>query len=123
MVQEKHKPAGLPINGSLQFDHISFNVDDHEALVNLKIHLENCGLEVTEMIDHRIIHSIYFTEPNGIALEASYWVSDPTQNEETDYSDHRFLEDPDPVSSVRDSQSVTDGHKSAHDTIMNLNLD
>ncbi len=110
MVQEKHKPAGLPMNGWLQFDHISFNVDDHEALVNLKSHLESCGLEVTEMIDHRIIHSIYFTDPNGIALEASYWVSDPTQNEETDYSDNRFFEDPDPVSSVRPTSGISGSH-------------
>ena len=95
------------MNGWLQFDHISFNVDDHEALMNLKSHLESCGLEVTEMIDHRIIHSIYFTDPNGIALEASYWVSDPTQNEDTDYSDNRFFEDPDPVSSVRPTSGIS----------------
>ena len=52
------------------------------------------------MVDHRIIHSIYFTDPNGIALEASYWLNDPTVRE-ADYADPQLFADPDPVPSAR----------------------
>ena len=52
------------------------------------------------MVDHRIIHSIYFTDPNGIALEASYWLNDPTIRE-ADYADPELFADPDPVPSAR----------------------
>ena len=57
-------------------------------------------MEVTRVVDHRIIHSIYFTDPNGIALEASYWLNDPTIRE-ADYSDRELFADPDPVPSAR----------------------
>ena len=32
---------------------------------------EAFGSEVTEVVDHQVMHSIYFNDPNGIALEAS----------------------------------------------------
>jgi hypothetical protein len=44
--------------------------------------------------------SIYSTDPNGIQLEASFWVLDPT-TVEPDYSDTRFFDDPDPVPAAR----------------------
>ena len=100
MVEEFHKPAGQPARGRWQFDHVSFNVEDEKALLELKAHLEASGVEVTEIIDHKIIHSIYFTDPNGIALEASYWVKDPT-GKELDYSDPTFFQDPNPVPSAQ----------------------
>ena len=100
MIEEFHKPAGLPASGRVQFDHISFNVESEEALLELKAKIEGQGVEVTEVIDHKIIHSIYFTDPNGIALEASFWIQDPT-GKEPDYSDKTFFTDPDPVPSAR----------------------
>ena len=36
------------------------------------------GCEVTEVVDHTIVRSIYFTDPHGIALEASWWAIDAT---------------------------------------------
>jgi catechol-2,3-dioxygenase len=90
----------------VQFDHISFNVEDEEALLALKASLEGKGVEVTEVVDHKIIHSIYFTDPNGIALEASYWIKDPT-GKEHDYSDSTFFTDPDPVPSARPPVKVS----------------
>ena len=36
------------------------------------------GSEVTDVVDHGFMRSIYFTDPNGIALEASWWSDDPT---------------------------------------------
>ena len=106
MIEEFHKPAGLPAKGRVQFDHISFNVEDEEALLALRASLESKSVEVTEVVDHKIIHSIYFTDPNGIALEASYWIKDPT-GKEPDYSDATFFTDPDPVTSARPPVKVS----------------
>jgi hypothetical protein len=43
--------------------------------------------------------SIYFTDNNGIALEATYWVEDPNQRE-LGYASIRFFLDPDPVLAI-----------------------
>ena len=37
--------------------------------------LKAAGSEVTDVVDHGFIRSVYFTDPNGIALEASCWVA------------------------------------------------
>ena len=105
MVEEFHKPAGAPASGRVQFDHVSFNVENEEALLELKARLEQHEVEVTRVVDHRIIHSIYFTDPNGIALEASYWLNDPTLRE-ADYADPELFADPDPVPSARPKVSA-----------------
>ena len=105
MVNEFHKPAGLPASGRIQFDHVSFNLENEEALLELKAKLEDHGVEVTEIIDHKIIHSIYFNDPNGIALEASFWVHDPTRRN-LNYSDPTFFTDPDPVPSAREKMKA-----------------
>ena len=44
----------------------------------LRARLKSHGCEVTDVIDHGFVRSIYFNDPNGIALEASWWVVDPT---------------------------------------------
>jgi catechol 2,3-dioxygenase-like lactoylglutathione lyase family enzyme len=72
------KPAGIPDGRAVQFDHVSLNLPDHEALLALRQRLLAYRCEVTEVIDHGLMQSIYFTDPNGIALEASCWVHDPT---------------------------------------------
>jgi len=56
---------------------------------------------VTRVIDHQIIHSIYFHDNNGIALEASVWVTDPTSHA-PDYADPIVFQDPDPVPALRE---------------------
>jgi catechol 2,3-dioxygenase-like lactoylglutathione lyase family enzyme len=88
------KPAGMPAAGR-QFDHLSFNVDTYEDLLALQKRLREHGVDVTRVVDHKFIHSIYFDDPNGIALEASVWLMDPES--EVSY------QDPDPVSAVKDS--------------------
>jgi catechol 2,3-dioxygenase-like lactoylglutathione lyase family enzyme len=93
------KPAGWPVKQTLQFDHLSFNLPDHGALMSLQDRLRAAGVGVTEEIDHGFIHSIYFTDPNGIALEASYWLSDATARED---GDRAAFNDPDPVPAVRE---------------------
>ena len=35
MVDEFHKPAGAPASGRVQFDHVSFNVESEEVLLEL----------------------------------------------------------------------------------------
>jgi len=87
------KPAGMPESGR-QFDHLSFNVETYEDLLALQKRLRDKGVEVTRVVDHQFIHSVYFDDPNGIALEASVWLMDP----ETEVA----YDDPDPVSAVKE---------------------
>ncbi|HEX3607225.1 MAG TPA: VOC family protein [Candidatus Dormibacteraeota bacterium] len=93
------KPAGWRVEQALQLDHLSFNIPDHQALLDLQARLQEAGVEVTEEVDHGFIHSIYFTDPNGIALEASFWLADATARPEDDRG--AFM-DPDPVAAVRE---------------------
>jgi catechol 2,3-dioxygenase-like lactoylglutathione lyase family enzyme len=87
------KPAGEPASGR-QFDHLAFNVDGYEDLLALQQRLREAGVEVTRVVDHQFIHSIYFDDPNGISLEASVWLIDPES--EVVYGD------PDPVEAVKE---------------------
>jgi catechol 2,3-dioxygenase-like lactoylglutathione lyase family enzyme len=97
------KPAGIPDSRAVQFDHVSFNLADEQALLNLRARLKAAGSEVTDVIDHGFVRSIYFTDPNGIALEASWWVTDAT-GRDADYSDGRLFSDPNPVPAVIELQ-------------------
>ena len=96
MVEEFHKPAGQPANGQLQFDHVSFDVESEEALLELQAKLAAADVDVTHVVDHKIIHSIYFTDPNGIALEASVWIINPTGHS-PDHGNADVFQDKDPV--------------------------
>lgn len=55
-----------------------------------------------EVVDHKFIHSIYFTDPNGIALEASVWITNPT-GKAPDYSNPYVFQDPEPVPALREA--------------------
>jgi catechol 2,3-dioxygenase-like lactoylglutathione lyase family enzyme len=94
------KPAGgPPPEFPIQLDHISFNLPDEDALEALRARLEAFGSEVTEVVDHGFVRSIYFTDPHGIALEASWWAIDAT-GRPADYDDRRVFGDPNPVAAV-----------------------
>jgi catechol 2,3-dioxygenase-like lactoylglutathione lyase family enzyme len=95
------KPAGVPDPRASQFDHVSLDLADEEALLRLRDRLKASGSEVTDVVDHGVMRSIYFTDPNGIALEASWWALDPT-GRPADYGDRRFFADPDPVPALRE---------------------
>ena len=95
------KPAGGPSDRTIQLDHISFNVPDEHALHQLQTRLKAAGCEITEVVDHDIMRSVYFTDPNGIALEASWWAVDVT-GRPADYGDKRVFSDPDPTPAVRE---------------------
>lgn len=92
-----YKAAGVPGSGR-QFDHVSFNVKDRESLLAMQERLREKGWPVTEVIDHSIVHSIYFDDPHGISLEISYWLVDVEQNHA--YQDSR------PVPAVRESSET-----------------
>lgn len=94
------KPAGLrDTSRPMQFDHLSFNLADEQAIVDLRDRLRDLGCEVTEVVDHSIVRSIYFHDPHGIALEASWWAIDATGHA-ADYQDPRLFADPNPVPAV-----------------------
>ena len=98
-VEHFAKPAGIPDPRASQFDHLSLGLADEAALGDLRARLLENGCEVTEVVDHDIMHSIYFTDPNGIALEASWWTLDATA-EAADHSNQRLFGDADPVPAV-----------------------
>jgi catechol 2,3-dioxygenase-like lactoylglutathione lyase family enzyme len=95
------KPAGAPPSRTIQFDHLSFNLPDEHALLHLRDRLQSAGCEITEVVDHEIVRSVYFTDPNGIALEASWWAVDGT-GRAADYGDKELFADPDPVPAVQE---------------------
>jgi catechol 2,3-dioxygenase-like lactoylglutathione lyase family enzyme len=101
------KLAGVPDRRAAQFDHLALNLRDEEALHDLRLRLKGAGHEVTDIVDHGTVRSIYFTDPTGIALEASWWVLDPTDGL-VDYEDDRFFADADPVPAVLELRA-TDG--------------
>jgi catechol 2,3-dioxygenase-like lactoylglutathione lyase family enzyme len=95
------KPAGVPDPRAMQFDHLSLNLPDEQALESLRRRLKEHGCEVTDVVDHGFMRSIYFTDNNGIALEASWWVTDAT-GRPADYGDEQLFADDAPVPAVRE---------------------
>jgi len=95
------KPAGVPYEKAPQFDHLSINLPDEDALLRLRDRLKSHGCEVTDVVDHGFLRSIYFSDNNGIALEASWWTLDPT-GRPVDYGDERLFSDSDPVPAVQE---------------------
>lgn len=49
--------------------HFAMEVADEFDLKRMKTRLENCGISVIGTIDHGIVKSIYFFDPNGVRLE------------------------------------------------------
>jgi catechol 2,3-dioxygenase-like lactoylglutathione lyase family enzyme len=88
------KDHGYPVSGPLVFDHVSFGVENHEALWELRDRIDAAGFWVSDMIYHGIIHSIYSFDPNGIPIEFTVAV------EEVDIASNPKLIDSAPVSSA-----------------------
>lgn len=102
------KPAGVPYAKASQFDHLSLNLPDEEALLRLRDRLKSHDCEVTDVVDHGFIRSIYFSDTNGMALEASWWTLDAT-GRPADYGDQRLFADDNPVPALqelRDSDAL-----------------
>jgi catechol 2,3-dioxygenase-like lactoylglutathione lyase family enzyme len=95
------KAAGVPDPRAVQFDHLALNLPDEDALVELQQRLRRADCEVTDIIDHGGVRSVYFTDPNGIALEASWWVHDAT-GRRANYDDPGSFADPNPVPALQE---------------------
>ena len=99
------KPAGVPDPRATQFDHLALNLPDENALHGLRRRLAQADCEVTDIVEHNSVHSVYFTDPNGIALEASCWVRDVT-GRTSDYDDAQIYGDPDPVPALHELRTT-----------------
>ena len=99
------KPAGVPYPQASQFDHLALALPDEEALLRLRDRLKEHDCEVTDIIDHGSVRSVYFTDPNGIALEASWWVRDVT-GRSADYDDDELFSDPNPVPALDELRMI-----------------
>lgn len=99
------KPAGVPDPRATQFDHLAVNLPDEHALHALRRRLAHAGCEVTDIVEHSSVHSVYFTDNNGIALEASCWVRDVT-GRTSDYDDDQIYSDPDPVPALHELRTT-----------------
>ncbi|TDJ23982.1 MAG: VOC family protein [Gammaproteobacteria bacterium] len=60
---------GRDENTPVWVQHIALKVENREALLASKTHLEAAGIEVLGPVDHGIFDSIYFFDPNGHRLE------------------------------------------------------
>ena len=89
------KDAGLRASGR-QFDHVSIGVDSEETLLELQRRTRDARVPASDVVDHDMVHSIYFEDPNGISLEFSVWTQD-LENEP-------IFKDPDPVPALRESR-------------------
>ncbi len=86
------KDSGTPDSGR-HFDHVSICVDSEETLLRLQKQAREAGVPATDVVDHGMVHSIYFDDPNGISLEFSVWTQDLEKEP--------MLNDQDPVPSLR----------------------
>ncbi len=68
----EYKFHGERSSAPLGFDHLSMSVDSVEELFAFKDKLEAAGCKVHGAVDHGIIWSIYFFDPNNIPLEISW---------------------------------------------------
>ncbi|MBI2850612.1 MAG: VOC family protein [Chloroflexi bacterium] len=66
------KEHGRPVAGPFVFDHVSFGVESEADLWELKDKLEAAEFDVSDVINHGFIHSIYAHDPNGIPIEFSH---------------------------------------------------
>ena len=99
------KPAGMPDPRAPQFDHLALNLPDQDALTDLRRRLTHAQCEATDIVEHNSVHSIYFNDNNGIALEASCWVRDVT-GRASDYDDDQIYGDPDPVPALHELRTT-----------------
>ena len=101
------KPAGMPYAKASQFDHVSLHLPDEDALLRSQDRLKSHDCEVTDVIDHGFLRSVYFSDNNGLALEASWWTIDPTARP-VDYGDDRLFADANPVPAVTELRTNGD---------------
>ena len=90
------KDAGMPASGR-QFDHVSIGMESEEALSQLQKRAREAGVPASDVVDHGMVRSIYFEDPNGISLEFSVWTQDIDKEP--------VFNDDDPVPALREGTS------------------
>ncbi len=90
----QRKDSGTPASGVL-FDHVSITVESDADLTALGDRLRDAGYDPSDIIDHGLVHSLYATDPNGIAIEFSVPVRDLDADP--------YFDDSDPVPSARET--------------------
>lgn len=70
---------GKDPNSPAWVQHIAFEVEDMEALLSAKEHIQASGVEVLGPVNHGIFKSIYFFDPNGHRLELAANTGTPEQ--------------------------------------------
>jgi catechol 2,3-dioxygenase-like lactoylglutathione lyase family enzyme len=79
-------PLGEPPHPAYHtFQHIAVQVDSPATVDRWAVWLEKNGIEVLGPVDHKIIYSIYFHDPNGIRLEITAATS-PTWNDNAEFA-------------------------------------
>ncbi|EBA07806.1 VOC family protein [Sagittula stellata] len=61
--------------------HFAMEMDSIEDVLAMRKRLHDAGVEVTDIVDHEFIHSIYFFDPNGLRLEVTTRVEPPSYME------------------------------------------
>jgi glyoxylase I family protein len=84
------KPDPSP-NTPAWVNHIALRVDDIAKLEQMKTRLGEAGIEVLGVINHEIIQSIYFFDPNGIRLELTTQTASAEEMEEAGKTAHADL--------------------------------
>lgn len=69
------KDSGIPASGR-QFDHVAIAVASEEDLRAAQDRLRAVGHDVSEVVDHGLVRSVYFEDPNGISMELAVWFRD-----------------------------------------------
>jgi catechol 2,3-dioxygenase-like lactoylglutathione lyase family enzyme len=89
------KDSGVPASG-IQFDHVSIGVESDADLDAIRKRLSDAGADVSEVVDHGLLRSVYATDPNGISIEFSV----PAR----DLDAEPLFDDADPVPAAREQQ-------------------
>ena len=76
--QAAEKPANTPD----WVNHLALEVSSLDELQRAKARLEASGVKVIGVTDHGFVKSIYFFDPNGIRLELTTRVAEPSYLEE-----------------------------------------
>ena len=79
------KPERFTIKDGMEDYHVAMEVESKEALMAFKDRLAAHKVQAFGPIDHGFCHSVYFFDPNGIALE--FTTKDQRHNEILDHEE------------------------------------
>ena len=77
-------PMGRDPNTPAWTQHLAFEIDSMQSLLDTKARLEADGIEVTGPTDHTIFKSIYFFDPSGHRMELAFNTATPAMTRRLD---------------------------------------